>query len=98
MRYQALLIMALFLCLQSSARGQERVRIADNESLERAYRDFAPLFPENLLLTPDGVKTLLDDLAPKNPKLAGADPKSFIDPSLVQEIEASGFLKQLYQR
>jgi hypothetical protein len=47
---------------------------------------------------PDGVKLLLDDLAPKNPKLAGADPKSFIDTSLVQEVEASGFLKQLYQR
>jgi len=76
----------------------KNMRITDNESLERAYRDFAPLFPENLLPTPDGVKTLLDDLAPKNPKLVGADPKSFIDMSLVQEIEASGFVKQLYQR
>jgi NitT/TauT family transport system substrate-binding protein len=76
----------------------KKMRITDNESLERAYRDFAPIFPENLLPTPDGVKTLLDDLAPKNPKLVGADPKSFVDPSLVQEIEASGFVKQLYQR
>ena len=76
----------------------KKMRITDNESLEHAYRDFAPIFPENLLPTPDGVKTLLDDLAPKNPKLVGADPKSFIDPSLVQEIEASGFVKQLYQR
>ena len=76
----------------------KRMRITDNESLERAYKDFAPMYPENLLVTPDGVKTLLDDLAPKNPKLAGADPRSFIDTSLVQEVEASGFLKQLYQR
>lgn len=76
----------------------KKMRITDNESLERAYRDFAPMFPENLLPTPDGVKTLLDDLAPKNPKLVGADPKSFIDLSLVLEIEASGYLKQLYQR
>lgn len=76
----------------------KKMRISDNESLERAYRDFAPMYPENLAMTPDGVKTLLDDLAPKNPKLANADPKSFIDNSLVQEVEASGFLKQLYQR
>lgn len=96
MRYQTLLIMPLFLCLQSFAGGQERVRIPDNGSLERAYRDFAPIFSENPLPTPDGVKTLLDDLAPKNPKLIGADPKSFIDLSLVQEVEASGFVKQLY--
>lgn len=76
----------------------KKMRITDNESLERAYKDFAPMFPENLQLTPDGVKTLLDDLAPKNPKLAGVDPRSFIDTSLVQEVEASGFVKQLYGR
>ena len=76
----------------------KKMHISDNESLERAYKDFAPMYPENLLVTPDGVKTLLDDLALKNPKLAGADPKSFLDSSLVQEVEASGFLKQLYQR
>jgi NitT/TauT family transport system substrate-binding protein len=76
----------------------KKMRIIDNESLERAYKDFAPMFPENLLVTPDGVKTLLDDLAPKNPKLAAADPRSFIDTSLVQEVEASGFVKQLYGR
>ncbi|MBM4262475.1 MAG: ABC transporter substrate-binding protein [Deltaproteobacteria bacterium] len=76
----------------------KKMRITDNESLERAYRDFAPMYPENLAITPDGVKTLLDDLAPKNPKLANADPRSFLDNSLVQEVEASGFLRQLYQR
>jgi hypothetical protein len=27
-----------------------------------------------------------------------ADPKSFVDMSLVQELEASGFFKQLYKR
>ncbi len=48
--------------------------------------------------TPEGVKTLLDDLAPRNPKAASADPKTFVDMSLVQEVEASGFIKQLYQK
>jgi hypothetical protein len=51
-----------------------------------------------LLPSPDGVKTMLDDLAPRNPKAAAADPKTFVDMSLVQEIEASGFIKQLYKR
>jgi len=36
----------------------------------------------------NGVKTRLDDLAPKNPKLVDADPKSFVDLNLVQEVEA----------
>jgi NitT/TauT family transport system substrate-binding protein len=76
----------------------KKMGITDPESLERAYKDFSGFFPENLMPTPDGVKTLLDDLAPRNPKAAGADPKTFVDTSLVQEVEASGFIKQLYQR
>ena len=44
------------------------------------------------------MKTLLDDIAPRTPKAATADPKSFVDMSLVQELEASGFIKQLYKR
>jgi hypothetical protein len=44
------------------------------------------------------MKTLLDDMAPKNPKAAAVDPKSFVDQSFVQEMETSGFIKQLYKR
>lgn len=76
----------------------KNMRITDPESLERAYRDFAAIFPENLYPGADGVKTMLDDLAPRNPKAATADPKTFVDTSLVQELEASGFVRQLYKR
>ncbi len=31
------------------------------------------------------MKTLLDDMAPKNPKAAAADPKSFVDQSLFRK-------------
>ena len=47
---------------------------------------------------PAGIKTLLDDMAAKNPKAAAADPKTFVDPSFVQDMEASGFIKQLNKR
>jgi ABC-type nitrate/sulfonate/bicarbonate transport system substrate-binding protein len=76
----------------------KNLRITDPESLERAYRAYNGIFPENLLPTPDGVKTMLDDLAHSNPKAAGADPKTFVDQSLVREVEASGFVKQLYKK
>jgi len=76
----------------------KNLRITDPESLERAWKAYNAVFPENLMPTPDGVKTMLDDLAPRNPKAAAADPKAFVDMSLAQEIEASGFLKQLYKR
>ena len=75
----------------------KNLKLTDPEGLERAYRDYNGIFPENLMPTVDGVKTMLDDLAPRNAKAAAADAKNFVDPTLVQEVEASGFLKQLYK-
>jgi NitT/TauT family transport system substrate-binding protein len=77
---------------------KKNLGISDPEGLERAYRDYSSVFPEAPYPTPEGVKTMLDDLAPRNPKAAAADPKAFVDQSLVRELEASGFIKQLYKR
>ena len=82
----------------SKAIFSKNLRITDPESLERAYRAYNAVFPEAPYPTPDGVKTLLDYLAPSNSKAAAADPKSFIDMSFVQELEKEGFIKQLYKR
>ena len=56
------------------------------------------IFPINTLPTPEGVKTLLDDMAPRNPKAKAADPRQYVDVSFVQELESSGYIKQLYKR
>lgn len=74
------------------------LRISDQEGLERAWHTYTAAYPDNLLPTPEGVKTLLDDLAPRDPKAAAADPRAFVDASLVREIEATGFVKQLYKK
>jgi NitT/TauT family transport system substrate-binding protein len=74
------------------------LKVNDPESLERAYNSLKLILPEIPSPTPDGVKTLLDDLAPKNPKAAAANPRDFVDMSFVEELERSGFIKQLYSR
>src|ERR1044071_7687246 len=74
------------------------LRISDPEGIERAYQAYTAAYPENLLPTPEGVKTLLDEMAPRDPKAAAADPRAFVDQSLVREVEASGFIKHLYGR
>ena len=74
------------------------LKVTDPEGLERAYRAYNAAFPEIPYPNPEGVKTLLDDMAPRTPKAASADPKSFVDMSFVQELEASGFIRQLYKR
>jgi ABC-type nitrate/sulfonate/bicarbonate transport system substrate-binding protein len=77
---------------------KKNLGVNDPEGLERAYRDYSNIFPEAPYPTPDGVKTMLDDLAPKNPKAAAADPKTYVDMSLVAELDKSGFIKQLYKK
>lgn len=72
------------------------LKLKDPEGLERAARAYAKIFPEGTSPSPEGVKTLLDDLAPRNPKAKAADPRQFVDVSFVNELESSGFIKRLY--
>jgi NitT/TauT family transport system substrate-binding protein len=73
-------------------------RFTDPEGLERTYKNYTAVLLDVPYADPAGIKTLLDDMAAKNPKAAAADPKSFVDSSFVQEMEASGFIKQLYKK
>ena len=77
---------------------KKNLGLGDPVALERAYNAYIPIFNEAPYPTPDGVKTMLDYMAVTNPKAANADPKAFVDMSLVKEVEASGFIKQLYNK
>jgi ABC-type nitrate/sulfonate/bicarbonate transport system substrate-binding protein len=77
---------------------RKNLGISDPEALERAYNAYIPIFNEAPYPTPEGVKTMLDDLARSNPKAAAADPKAFVDLTLVRELENSGFIKKLYKK
>lgn len=73
-------------------------KFSDPEGLERTYKNYTSVLLDVPYPDPAGIKTLLDDMAPRNAKAAAADPKIFVDQSFVQEMEASGFIKQLYKR
>jgi len=77
---------------------KKNLGVADSEGLERAYKEYASVFQEIPYPTPDGVKTMLDDMAVKTPKAASADPRTYVDPSLIKEIETSGLMRQLYRK
>src|SRR5437870_13235299 len=74
---------------------RKNLGVSDPEGLERAYKDYANAFPEVPYPTPEGVKTMLDDLPRTNPKAATADPKTSSDQSLTPEFDTSGYIKQL---
>ncbi|HXG51405.1 MAG TPA: ABC transporter substrate-binding protein [candidate division Zixibacteria bacterium] len=73
-------------------------RFTDPEGLERTYRNYTSVLMDVPYADPAGIRTLLDYMAPRNPRAAGADPRSFVDPSFVQEMESSGFIKQLQRK
>lgn len=73
-------------------------KLTDPEGLERTYRNYTSVLLDVPYADPAGIKTLLDDMAPKNSKAAAADPKAFVDATFVQEMETSGFIKQLQKR
>lgn len=69
----------------------------DSEALEEAYNAYAVKFMAPVPYpTLKGVEAILEDLAKTNPKARGADPKRFVEPGFLKELEESGFVSQLY--
>jgi len=73
-------------------------RITNPDSLERTHQAFARLLLETPSPSPEGVKTYIDYVAASRPEAAKANAKEFVDLSFVQEVQASGFIRQLYGR
>ena len=44
----------------------------------------------------EGIQTIIDQLAKTRPQMKNLNPNDFIDPSILKEIEDSGFVKKLY--
>lgn len=44
----------------------------------------------------EGIQTIIDQLAKTRPQMKSLNPTDFIDPSILKEIEDSGFIKKLY--
>jgi len=75
--------------------AQER----DVKYLELSYHLLADKFYNRVpYANPKAIETTLDFISSEEPKAKGADPKQFIDESLVREVEASGFIKALYEK
>ncbi|HXV49270.1 MAG TPA: ABC transporter substrate-binding protein [Candidatus Binatia bacterium] len=76
-----------------------RIGAEQEHNLERSIELLASKYYESLPYSSlRGVETVLGFIEKDIPKAKSADPKSFVDDSLLREIEASGFVKSLYQR
>jgi len=73
------------------------LRVDDKELLEDAYVFYSQRVQKIPYPTLKGIKFILDEMAQKQPQARKAAPESFVDLSLLQEIEQSGFFKQLWK-
>jgi ABC-type nitrate/sulfonate/bicarbonate transport system substrate-binding protein len=74
----------------------KHTRIADRDILRQSYTYLRPYFLKRPYPSTRAIKDTLDVLAKDLPKAKDADPREFIDNSLLKEIEASGFIENVY--
>jgi ABC-type nitrate/sulfonate/bicarbonate transport system substrate-binding protein len=66
----------------------------DQEIIDEAYNGFAPLFPKIPYVTDEAIRSALS--VTDHPKASSANPKDFYDNRFLQQLESSGFVKELY--
>ena len=72
--------------------------LKDREILEKTY-DLAVadnMLPRKQYPTLDGIKTILDGFAEKDPRARNAKPEDFADMRFIRELDQSGFIDSLY--
>ena len=69
------------------------LKMNDRSRAEEGYDFYVGLMPIMPYATANGVKSVLQFLAPTQPKAATANPKEFYDMTTLKRIEASGFTK-----
>lgn len=74
---------------------QHHLRVKDTETPEAAYDYYVPKVDMPPYVNIKGMKFLLDTIAKKNPKAKKAKPEDIVDHSILRELEASGFIKQV---
>jgi hypothetical protein len=69
----------------------------DREVLEDSYSSAASKYLPLPIPTIEGIRTILTELSTTVPAAKNADPEQFVSYKIAREIEASGFVKQLYE-
>jgi NitT/TauT family transport system substrate-binding protein len=69
----------------------------DREVLEDSYNYAASKYVALPIPTIEGIRTILTELSSTVPAAKNADPEQFVSYKIAREIEASGFVKRLYE-
>ena len=70
----------------------------DREVLEDSYSNYTNKYLALPIPTLDGIRTILTELSTTVPAAKNTDPEQFVSTKVAREIEASGFVKRLYEK
>jgi NitT/TauT family transport system substrate-binding protein len=73
------------------------LRVGDDKVLEETHQLFSELLERTPYLKREGIASLVQILAEREPKIEAVKAESFIDDRFVRELETSGFIKNLYR-
>ncbi len=73
-------------------------RTDDREILEDSYNNYRNKYLPLPIPTPEGIRTILTEIAGTIPAAKNADPEHFVAYNIAREIDASGFIKKLYEK
>jgi hypothetical protein len=72
----------------------------DREILEKSRENVLTeaMYPKKQYPSLEGLKTVLDELAERDPRAKTAKPEQFVDASFIRELDQSGFIDGLYKK
>jgi hypothetical protein len=72
----------------------------DRETLEKSYENVMTetMYPKKQYPSLEGLKTVLNDIAERDPRAKTAKPEQFVDMSFIRELDQSGFIDALYKK
>jgi NitT/TauT family transport system substrate-binding protein len=69
---------------------------SDPKMLEETHKVYASAFERVPYPEPEDLKLAIEQVSEMNPRARGADPRDFVEPRFIREIEAGGLIKRLY--
>ena len=69
----------------------------DEKQIEDAYQTLREMVPQKPYPSIDGFKTIIQDAAARIPAAKNANPRDFMDTSLLEELDRSGYIDALYR-
>ncbi len=77
---------------------KKTLRLDDEELVAESYEIFSKAFLPTPYPNHPGMKTSFEYIAPTRPEVWKHKPEEFTDPSFVEELDKSGFIKKLYEK